>query len=239
MHLRLALVLSLLAARSPSDVEVTLRDDRVVVRTVAAPLAEILSRFAQATGAQVVYESARPRQLVSVVIEAGSAAEAIAQLLEGQGLNYALRLDPTGKNVEMLVITGSTSPPAASAAGAARPRPGPPAVRPPEEVNEAEPAEFDQPTAPEVPEVPEPSAPPATSPGDAMSPAMGVPWPGAVLGAPPGLGSSSPGSMSGAPMTSGSPAPEPGQPQVPGAASYPGMGPQLPPQPVFPGPASY
>jgi hypothetical protein len=233
MRLKLALALSLLAARSQSDVDVTLRDNRVVIRTVGAPLAEILSRFAQATGAEVVYESARPRQLVSVVIEAGSAAEAIAQLLEGQGVNYALRLDPTGKKVEMLIITGSASPPAAATGATRTPRPAPPALRAPEEENEAEPGEVDQPF---VPEGLDPSAPPATSPGDAMNPALGAPWPGAAPGAPPGVESSNPES------TPGAPTPEPGQPQLPAPASYPGSAPgspPVPPPPVYPGPASY
>jgi hypothetical protein len=241
MYLRLALALSLLAARPQNDVEVTLQDNRVVVRTLRAPLADVLSRFAQATGTEVVYESARPRQLVSVVIESDSAAGAIAQLLEGQGLNYVLRLDPTGKKVEMLVITGSTSPSAASA-GTARPGAGPPVLRPPEEDSEVEPGEADPPFAAEVDESPEPPAPPAPSPAEpqTQTPAMGSPWPGPTPGAAPGM-SLSPGLTS--PSTiSGSPAPEPGQPQVPGAASYPGNVPMSPPvaqPPVFPGPASY
>jgi hypothetical protein len=239
MRLKLALALSLLAVRSQSDVDVTLRDNRVFVRTVRAPLAEILSRFAQATGAEVVYESARPRQLVSVVIEAATTAEAIARLLEGQGLNYAVRLDPTGKNVEMLVITGSTSPPAAAAGAGRTSSPITPAWRPPEEDAEADAGELDQPFAPEEPAAPEPAAPPATPPADSTTnPAARSPWLGGAPGAPPGIESSSPGPMSGAPPIAGSPTPEPGQPQVPGAASYPGS-PPVPPQPVFPAPASY
>ena len=76
MRLRLALALWLLAARSQPDIDVTLRGSRVVVRAVGAPLADILTRFGQATGAQVVYEAPRPRQLVTVVIEADSPAAA-------------------------------------------------------------------------------------------------------------------------------------------------------------------
>jgi hypothetical protein len=226
MRLRLALALSLLAARSQSDIDVTLRDSRVVVRAVGAPLADILTRFAQATGAKVVYEAARPQQLVSVVIEAGSAAEAMGQLLEGQGLNYALRLDPTGQNVEMLVITGSVNPAAAPAGAARTPRSPKPS---PEEVYEVPPGEVDQPFAPEGQD---PSAPPGTSAEDATNPALAAPWPGAAPGAPGGMEPSSPVAPS------GSVAPEPGQPQPPAPASYPGS-PPVPPPPVYPGPASY
>ena len=78
------------------------------------PLTEILSRFAKVTGAEILYEAQRPRQIVSVRIEADTAGDALAQLLEGQGLNYALRLDASGRKVEMLVITGSASAVAAS-----------------------------------------------------------------------------------------------------------------------------
>ncbi len=236
MRLRfaLALALSLVAARSQSDIDVALRDNRVVIRAAGAPLAEVLSRFAEATGTEVVYEAARPRQLVSVVIEAGSAAEAIAQLLEGQGLNYALRLDPTGKNVEMLVITGIASPPAT--AGATRtPRSGPPAFRASDEEEEATPGRADEALAPDAAEGLDPSPPPVTPPADATNPAMAAPWPVAP-GFTPGEEPRNPEAPP------GSPAPQPGQPQPPAPVSYPGSPPASPPlptQPVYPGPASY
>jgi hypothetical protein len=217
---------------------VLLDHGRVSIRSESAPLADILTRFAQATGAEVVYEAARPRQLVSVVIEAASPAEAIARLLEGQGLDYALRLDPTGRNVEMLIFTGATSPTAAPAGAGRSPR----AFPPPEEPEEVEPFESDAPPAefnvtpvPEANEGPEPSASPGMPPADLlMTPALGVQ--GAVPGAPAGAELSSPVAPS------GSVAPEPGQPQPPAVASYPGsvpVSPPLPFPPVYPGPASY
>jgi hypothetical protein len=222
-------------AGARSDTRVLLVEHgRVSIHARSAPLTEILTRFAQATGTEVVYEAARPRQLVSVVIEAGSPAEAIAQLLEGQGLNYALRLDPSGKNVEMLIITGSASPAAAPAGAALKPRSGPPAFRVPEE--EAEADEGDQPFAAEAPEGLDRSVPPGPPPEDAISPAPGGPWPGVAPNAPPVVEPSSPAAPS------GSPEPEPGQPQIPAPASYPGGAPVSPPvpsPPVYPGPASY
>ena len=233
MRLRVALALSLLAARSQPDIDVALRDGRVVVRTVGAPLAEILSRFAQATGAEVAYETARPRQLVSVDIEAASPAEAIAQLLEGQGLDYALRLDPTGRNVEMLVITGSASPAAAPAGTTRAPRASAPP--PPEEAYEVPAENAEEPPPPDTAEGPNPEVPAGTSAEEAMSPALAVPFTGAAPSAPSAAGPSGP-EMPGAPV------PEPGQPQTPSAASYPGGAPvglPLPSPPVYPGPASY
>ena len=201
MRLRLALALSLLAARSQPQIDVTLRDDRVFVRATAAPLADVLTRFAQATKAEIVFEGTRPRQLVTVVIEAGSPAEAIEHLLEGQGINYVLRLDPTGKTVELLVIAGSVSP-APTPAGAARsPRASPPAFRPPEEEAPAEPGEAEEPFAPDAAQ--DPNLLLGMSPEDAT---------------------------------------QPGEPEPPAPASYPGAvptSPPLPTPPVYPGPASY
>jgi len=220
------LALPLAGGAARSDTRVLLDHGRVSIHSESAPLAEVLSRFAEATGAKIVYETARPRQLVSVVIEASSATEAVARLLEGQGLNYVLRLDPTGQNVEMLVLTGSAAPPAAAGGGSRTPRS--PAAPPPEEMDEVPPEEGDQTFAPDAAEGQDPSMPPE----DAMNPGMLAPWPGAVPGAPPGLEPSNPGAPS------GSAAPEPGQPQPPAPASYPG-GPPVPPPPVYPGPASY
>jgi hypothetical protein len=227
MRLRLALALSLVATPAHPEVQVSVRDGRVVIRAAGAPLAEVLKSFAEATGTEVVYEAARPRQLVTVAIEAGSAPEALAQLLEGQGLNYVLRLDPTGKVVEMLFVAGSASP-AATPAGTARgTRASPPAFRPPEAEVPEEPDEIEPPLTPED-EGTEPSAPP----GEAVAPVPGFPWPGGVPGAPPGQEPPFPETPPG--WTP----PQPGQPQPPAPASYPGGAP--PPQPpVPPGPASY
>jgi hypothetical protein len=175
MRLRLALTLSLLAARSQPDIDVTLQGGRVVVRAVNAPLADVLTRFGQATGAQIVYEEPRPRQLVTVAIAADSPAAAVTQLLEGQGLNYVLRLDPTGRTVEMLVIAGSASPAPAPAGAARNPRASPPVFRLRGEEDETEPGEVEAPgeelpgpeTTPgsEAPEPDEPQPPtPASYP---------------------------------------------------------------------------
>jgi hypothetical protein len=206
VRLKLALALSLLAARSQPQIDVTLRDNRVVVRATAAPLADVLTRFAQATGAVIVYEGARPRQLVTVVIEAASPAEAVARLLEGQGLNYVVRLDPTGKVVEQLVIAGSVSPAPPPAGAARNPRAGPPVFRPPEEEEPSEPAEIDVPVAPEMPG-PEPSSP--ETPSGPAAPEPGQPQPPGPASYPEAV-----------PENPAAPQP----PVFPGPASYPGGG---------------
>jgi hypothetical protein len=85
--------------------QVRLENGRVIVHARGTPLTDVLNRFSEATGAKIVYDQVKPSQLVSVEIDAASEAEALAQLLEGQGLGYALRLDRSGRGVEMLFLT--------------------------------------------------------------------------------------------------------------------------------------
>jgi hypothetical protein len=234
MRPRIALALWLLAAPSSSEIDVALRGGRVAVHASGAPLADVLSRFAEATGAEVAYEAARPRQLVSVDIEAETAAEALAQLLEGQGLNYALRLDPSGRRVELLVITGSAGTAVASAPASRTPssrsRGSSPASLPePADEPEAMPADFDTSPMPDFPVEHDPGAMPESLPDPAMDPNLAAPWPGV----PPGAGPDAQPWDPAAPPDD--PSVEPGQPQPPAPASYPGG----PSRPVYPGPASY
>lgn len=122
----LALVALLSGRGMLSGTDVRVDGDRVIVQATSVPLTDVLSRFSQATGAKIVYDSAKPRQLVTVEIHAASQAEAISQLLEGQGLSYAVRLDPTGRSVDMLFLMGKGQPATASSSS---PLPAPAAGR--------------------------------------------------------------------------------------------------------------
>jgi hypothetical protein len=226
------LALPLAGRAALSDARVLLDHGRVTIHSQSAPLADILTRFAQATGAEVVYEAARPRQLMSVAIDATSPAEAIAQLLEGQGLNYALRLDPTGTKVEMLVVTGSGGPVAAAAGASRGARRSPTTI--PDETYEETPAEDDAGPLPDAAEFAEPPAPTDVPMEESLSPGL-VPYTGAAPTAPAGV-ETPPDPGTG---TSGA---EPGSPRPPSPASYPAGAPvvaPVPTPPVFPGPASY
>lgn len=201
---RLALVLPFIVflADPSSRSAVRVERGRVIVHAAGAPLAEVLSRFSQATGTKVVYSVARPRQLVSLDIDAASEAEALAQLLEGQELGYGLRLDKTGKHVEILLVTGKgggVTPPAPASADAEPPEP------PPVEIEEAQPAEQQQEEAPAAP---------------AQEPAPGAP----SLGGAPSFGGAPGGPAPVNPVIGGmgSPSgPGPFAPGVPSPASYP------------------
>jgi hypothetical protein len=228
----LLLALPLVGGAALSDARVHLDNGRVSIHSRSAPLSEVLARFAQATGAEVVYEATRPRQLVTVVIDEASPAEAIARLLEGQGLNYALRLDRTGRNVELLVVSGSGGPSTAGA-GAGAPR----ASAPPrgEEPFEATAEDAEEPFAPDAVEDREAVAPAPASTDDGTRPPPTAPFGGSAPGSTPGP---DPASSPGGAAPSSFPAPEPAPPQPPAAASYPAA-PAVPPPPVYPGPASY
>jgi len=103
---------------------------RVSLRVTAAPLSDVLDRLARQTGMKVVYDGAPPRALVrGRQVEDVTVADAVADVLEGLGVGYALRLDVTGLKVDTLLVLGaakgSSSLPSASPA----PRPAIPAVR--------------------------------------------------------------------------------------------------------------
>lgn len=151
---------------------------RIDVDARNAPLADILDRIAQKTGMKLVYEGQAPRQRITLTLRARRPAEAVADLLQGQGLNYALVLDATATRVSELVVSGSGPP-----GGGIRPRPS--AVPEPEaaaveenvgvpevETTVVEWAGRAQPPA--DPGLPPGSLPPPTGPEDPAAPADGT-----------------------------------------------------------------
>jgi hypothetical protein len=95
------------ASAASAEVMVRVSGDRVDVRATAAPLADVLDRLARQTGMAIVYEGPPPRQPITVAFAGRSPAEAVLALLEGQGLNYALVADPTGRRVATLLLSGT------------------------------------------------------------------------------------------------------------------------------------
>ena len=153
------LLLPLLAVVPPATAGISVREaqGKVDVAAAAAPLADVLDRLARQTGMKVVYEGPAPRQLVTLSLVGRSPAEAVAAILEGQGLNYALVLDATATRVEKLLMTGSSSPARHVSSPPSQPRFTPPA---PEPEPEPEPAEEPAP----APDTPAPAVPAAAAP---------------------------------------------------------------------------
>ena len=90
----LTLAIVLATRFGAAQTEVRRVGDTLDVRATAAPVAEVLDRIARETGMKVTYDGAPPRARVSVTLTGVTPAQAVLRVLEGQGLNYALRMDP-------------------------------------------------------------------------------------------------------------------------------------------------
>jgi hypothetical protein len=225
---RRALLVFLLAApvaggAVASGTQVQVGGGRVLVHATGAPLTEVLSRFSEATGTQIVYDAAKPRELVTVEIDAASQAEALSRLLEGQGLSYVLRLDPSGEGVEMLFLMGAKGAvagrsgttaaaderPAVPIEASIEPQVEPETVDVPEELNNPNPGEAGLPIVP--------------FPGQEVPPGQGVPPQAPATpapfspGMPAGMRPGAPPAPQAVPPVASSPAP----PSFPQVASYP------------------
>jgi hypothetical protein len=184
--MRLALVVTLVLLAAPdvrAGVEVRVNGDRVDIMAINAPLADVLEGLSRQTKIKLVYEGAPPRQLVSVDLKDRTPAEAVLAVLDGQGLAYAVALDPSGTRVQTLLMSVAGTAPAAPGAPAPRVVPSPPerpmrepVIEEPMEDGNAE-AEAELP-----PDTGRPNMlpPPNVVKGDQPAPAAGVFPPGAA-----------------------------------------------------------
>jgi hypothetical protein len=127
--MRLLLLLSaavfLLSAAVPR-VEVSAAQGRLTIRAEGVPLSDVLDELSRKAGVEVVYEGPRPRHPVTARITGLPEEEAIATLLGGVPVSWALRRSPNGR-VATLVIAGDpsrrpTAPPPRPSPSPARPR---------------------------------------------------------------------------------------------------------------------
>ena len=206
-------------AAVPSQAEVLIRasNGRVDVQATGAPLSEVLDRLAKQTGMKVSYDGAPQRMAVNLTLTNRTPAEAVLGILDGLGINFALKMDLTGSRVDTLLISGL-------AAASSSPAPTSAPVRTFQPPTQAEPE--DEPQAEEEPEAAEEA--PAEQPLQPGAPGVGV--------APGGGDPSAPPSQGGVPGRVGIPQAGVG---VPGAVSpvMPGIptSPFAPPNPLFPG----
>lgn len=130
-------------------VDVRVSGQTVDVLATNAPLSEILDRLSRQTHMRVVYDGAPPRQILSMDLRGRTPVEAVVAALEGQGVNYALSMDPTGTRVETLLVSGSasSSPRTGAPAGESR-RPMAHEVPPEAILDEPEPVAEDEGQAP-------------------------------------------------------------------------------------------
>jgi hypothetical protein len=173
----------LVAAFGAAQTEIHRAGDKVDVRATASPISEVLDRLGRETGMKVSYDGPPPRARVSVSLAGVTATQAVLSLLEGQGLNYALRMDPTGTRVETLLLVSSGTSAASTPAAAPRPMPGP---RPIEREPEQEPEEETPAETPPAPEERRPGQPFPGFPGPPSGPAvpLTIPTPAPVAPSP-------------------------------------------------------
>ncbi len=114
----LTLAVVLAARFGATQTEVRRVGDTLDVRATAAPVSEVLDRIARETGMKVTYDGPPPRARVSVTLAGVTPAQAVLRVLEGQGLNYALRMDARAVRIEALLMvagsgagTGTVAPP--------------------------------------------------------------------------------------------------------------------------------
>ena len=222
------LALTVVTLPVAADVRVQQEGGLLNVEASGAPVSEVLDRLARQTGMQVVYEGAPPRLPVTLSIARRTPAEAVFSLLEGLGLNYALRLDESGGRVLTLVMAGAAASTPAGAAPvpqrpelAKMPPPYPPPPSYPQEPSEDE--YFDPqagiippppPQPPQeftiTPQQPEPQPQPEQQPAFS-APSLGSgfssPFSSGGFSAPPIIGNTPP-----APNNSPPPSPFPGEP---------------------------
>lgn len=175
------------APETHAGIDIHATGGRVDVRATAAPLTEVLDRLSKQIGMKVVFEGPHERQLVTATLLGRTPAEAVLGILDGLGLNYALSMDPTGNQVQTLLISGpapvsSAAPPASPpVAGAARPEERPATSWDDDEGEEESEAEPNKGGAAENPFVPQEGTngravkrqeapPPAHQPAAAPSP---------------------------------------------------------------------
>jgi len=172
---------------------------------------------------KVVYDGPSPRQLVTVSLLGRVPAQAVHDLLEGQGLNYAFVSDATGTGVQTLLMTGSAGPARSASPVPVGPRrPSPPPMSgadavddedEPEEEEEIEPQQgHDGSPPPGTSGLPQgmPGLPPGTV-------APGVLPPGIVPASPSPEGTAAPGTGPAATqpnMPSSFPRPSPPPPYI-------------------------
>ena len=162
----------LLAPDAPAPMQVRSRNGRLTIHAAAVPLVQVLDVLTRETGLDVVFESAPPRQRVSADIEDAREPEALARLMEGTGVSYALRLSADGERVEMLMLFDTAH--ARPGSTTASTRPSQPALVPEPPPDEDEPPLFEPPPPEQPPSIAPESVPGLIGPGR-VDPAVSAP----------------------------------------------------------------
>lgn len=179
-----------------AGVKVALKDGRMGIVADKALVKDILDEVASVTGMKVIYDGPLPGKPITKTVPDRTPADAVLGILEGEGINFAVILNPAGTQIETLLVTGPSK-----ARGGPAPAPGmPPAPEPTDwAVEGVEPPPPPPPPDQAVPPVPPPgeeqkaeaTPPPATLPTPppdlSVRPVFGPQGPGPVLLPLPGV----------------------------------------------------
>src|SRR5215213_5249686 len=79
-----------------ADVQVKLRGGRMTVVAQNVPLHAVLDRMASQTGMKIIYDGPPPQQMVKLSLSERTPADALVDVLDGRGINFAVILNPAG-----------------------------------------------------------------------------------------------------------------------------------------------
>jgi hypothetical protein len=98
------LVAAASAASAGTDVQLSVAG-LLSIRAADVTLREILDRVEDKTGMTTIYDGVPPPQLITVTLADLAPAVAVAQLLEGRGVRFAMSTDRVGARVVTLFLT--------------------------------------------------------------------------------------------------------------------------------------
>jgi hypothetical protein len=111
---RAALAVSILLAGSAAPlsagIEVTQAAGRISIRADRAAVSEVLERVSERTAMRVVYDGDPPPLMLTLTLTNLTPVDAVAGLLEGLAVKYAMVLDESGTQVRVLLITTAPVP---------------------------------------------------------------------------------------------------------------------------------
>jgi hypothetical protein len=165
--LGVVLAIGVWAGPAQGEVKVSLKAGRMDIVATRATVTEILDRVASVTGMKVIYDGPVPSKMITKSLPNRTPADAILGMLEGEGINFAVILNPAGTQVETLLVTGPSK---------VKPPPPAPAGAPNPDWN----VEVEEPPAPPPPAdqaPPPPPGAPANAPASFTPPPITLPTP--------------------------------------------------------------
>jgi hypothetical protein len=106
-----AFLAALLPAFSEAGIHVESKGGRVSIHATGASIPDILEKLREETGMRVIYDGAPPDDQVELAVVDLTPVGAVVSLLEHRAIKYAMVLDASGAQVEVLLISTAPPPP--------------------------------------------------------------------------------------------------------------------------------